>query len=90
LMTGRYSRVKKSLISMSFAWMTMSRCHSLSCLVWRPIQPDASPFAPTFVAGVFCPFRRGRFQYGLLHFGQTRGSSVSLRGTHWWPQRSHS
>jgi hypothetical protein len=32
---------------------------------------------------------RGRFQYGLLHFGQTRGSpAVSCFGTQVWPHRS--
>ena len=31
---------------------------------------------------------RGLFQYGLLHFGQTRGSpTVPLRGTHSCLQR---
>lgn len=31
----------------------------------------------------------GRFQYGLLHFGQIVGVTVSTRGTHLCPQRSH-
>jgi hypothetical protein len=31
--------------------------------------------------------RRGRSQYGLLHFGQTRGA-FSLSGIHSWPHRS--
>jgi hypothetical protein len=30
----------------------------------------------------------GLSQYGLLHFGQTRGFSSALRGTHSCPQRS--
>jgi len=32
--------------------------------------------------------RRGLFQYGLLHFGQTRGSCSMSRGTHSCSQRS--
>lgn len=32
-------------------------------------------------------FFRGRFQYGFLHFGQTRGSAFQSRGTHSCPHR---
>jgi hypothetical protein len=39
--------------------------------------------------GFFASSWRGLFQYGFLHFGQTRGSpSVLSRGTHSCPQRS--
>src|SRR4030095_4507382 len=32
--------------------------------------------------------RRGRFQYGLLHFGHVAGANPSVKGIHSWPQRS--
>lgn len=33
-------------------------------------------------------FFLGRFQYGLLHFGQIVGVTVKSRGIHIWPHRS--
>ena len=47
---------------------------------------------PTLGAGqadyLFRSVRRGRFQYGDLHLGQTFGSPSS-RGIHWCSHRSH-
>jgi hypothetical protein len=37
----------------------------------------------------FFASRRGRFQYGLLHFGQIVGVVVAIRATQTWLHRSH-
>lgn len=46
--------------------------------------------APFFFDGFFASAFLAWFQYGDLHFGQTRGSwSVCFLGTQTWPHRSH-
>jgi len=63
----------------------------------RPVD-KRSPFADLSnrerrqafrASGFAASFRRGVFQYGLLHFGQTSGSLLFSRGTHSCPHRSH-
>jgi hypothetical protein len=50
---------------------------------------DRDPTHAFRVFGFATSFRRGVFQYGLLHFGQTSGSLFFSRGTHSCPHRSH-
>jgi hypothetical protein len=48
-------------------------------LVCRRI--DSAGYLTAFFLATFAA-RRGRFQYGLLHLGQTRGSCSESRGSH--------
>src|SRR6516164_5288066 len=51
--------------------------------------PAPGRHVPSAFLRAFLAVFLGRFQYGDLHFGQTRGSpAVSCFGTHVWPHRS--